>query len=249
MEKILSVENLYKVYRTSNTNVNVLKDINLYLEDGEFLAIMGKSGSGKSTFLNIVAALDSPTSGKIKLEDEEIIEMYEEPNASIYRSENIGFIFQDFNLLKDLTVEENIVLPLILKGIKEKESIEKTNEIMKELNIYNWRKHRPVQLSGGQKQRVAIARAIISNPKLLLADEPTGNLDYNTSIEILNILQNMKDKLNKSIIMVTHDPEVASYADRVLFFHDGEIIQEYKIKKDNTDIDFIMNIFKKIMRL
>ena len=127
--------------------------------------------------------------------------------------------------------------------------IEMENEIMKELNIYNWRKHRPVQLSGGQKQRVAIARAIISNPKLLLADEPTGNLDYNTSIEILNVLQNMKDKLNKSIIMVTHDPEVASYADRVLFFHDGEIIEEYMIKKDNTDIDFIMNIFKKIMRL
>ncbi|MCR1951538.1 ABC transporter ATP-binding protein [Clostridium sp. DSM 100503] len=249
MKKILSVESLCKVYRISNTNVNALKDINLYLEDGEFLAIMGKSGSGKSTFLNIVAALDSPTSGKIKLEDEEVIGMYEEPNASIYRSENIGFIFQDFNLLKDLTVEENIVLPLILKGIKEKESIEKVNEIMKELNIYNWRKHRPVQLSGGQKQRVAIGRAIITNPKLLLADEPTGNLDYNTSIEILNILQIMKNKMNKSIIMVTHDPEVASYADRVLFFHDGEIIEEYKIKKDNNDIDFIMNIFKKIMRL
>lgn len=122
-------------------------------------------------------------------------------------------------------------------------------KLMKDLNIYDWRKHRPIELSGGQKQRVAIGRAIISNPKLLLADEPTGNLDYNTSIEILNILKNTKDKLNKSIIMVTHDAEVASYADRVLFFHDGEIIEEYKLKKDNTDIDFIMNIFKKIMRL
>lgn len=249
MNKVLSVENLCKVYKTSNIDVEALKNVNLSLEEGELLAIMGKSGSGKSTFLNIVAALYSPTSGKIKLGDKEVIEIYEEPNASIYRSENIGFIFQDFNLLKDLTVEENIVLPLILKGINEKEAAEKTNEVMKELNIYDWRKHRPVQLSGGQKQRVAIGRAIISNPKLLLADEPTGNLDYNTSIEILNILQNMKTKLNQSIIMVTHDPEVASYADRVLFFHDGEIIEEYRIKRDNTDIDFIMNIFKKIMRL
>lgn len=249
MSKILSVESLRKIYKTSKIEVNALRDINLSLEEGEFLAIMGKSGSGKSTFLNIVAALDSPTSGSIKLRDKEVIEMYEEPRASIYRSENIGFIFQDFNLLKDLTVEENIVLPLILKGVKEKEAVEKTNQIMKELSIYDWRKHRPVELSGGQKQRVAIGRAIISNPQLLLADEPTGNLDYNTSIEILNILQNMKRKLNQSIIVVTHDPEVASYADRVLFFHDGEIIEEYKVKKDNTDIDFIMNIFKKIMRL
>lgn len=249
MRNILTVKNLCKTYKTSNIEVNALKNISLKVEEGEFLAIMGKSGSGKSTFLNIIGALDSPSLGNIKIYDKEVTKMYEEPMATVYRSENIGFIFQDFNLLKDLTVEENIVLPLILKGVNEKEAEKKTNEVMKDLNIYDWRKHRPIELSGGQKQRVAIGRAIISNPKLLLADEPTGNLDYNTSIEILNILKNTKDKLNKSIIMVTHDAEVASYADRVLFFHDGEIIEEYKLKKDNTDIDFIMNIFKKIMRL
>lgn len=248
MEKILSIENLTKQYKNSSVEVQALKGVSLELEEGEFVAVMGKSGSGKSTFLNIVAALDSPTSGSIKLRNEEVIDLYEEPMASEYRGKNIGFIFQNFNLLKDLTVEDNIALPLILKGINVEEALKRTEEIMKELNIYDWRKHRPIELSGGQQQRVAIGRAIITNPPLLLADEPTGNLDYNTSIEILQILQNMKQKLKQSIIMVTHDPEVATYADRVVFFHDGSIIQEYKLNEDGTDIDVIMNIFKESMR-
>lgn len=248
MEKILSIENLTKQYKNSSVEVQALKGVSLELEEGEFVAVMGKSGSGKSTFLNIVAALDSPTSGSIKLRNEEVIDLYEEPMASEYRGKNIGFIFQNFNLLKDLTVEDNIALPLILKGINVEEALKRTEEIMKELNIYDWRKHRPIELSGGQQQRVAIGRAIITNPPLLLADEPTGNLDYNTSIEILQILQNMKQKLKQSIIMVTHDPEVATYADRVVFFHDGSIIQEYKLNKDGTDIDVIMSIFKESMR-
>lgn len=248
MEKILSIENLTKQYKNSSVEVQALKGVSLEVEEGEFVAVMGKSGSGKSTFLNIVAALDSPTSGSIKLRNEEVIDLYEEPMASEYRGKNIGFIFQNFNLLKDLTVEDNIALPLILKGINVEEASKRTEELMKELNIYDWRKHRPIELSGGQQQRVAIGRAIITNPPLLLADEPTGNLDYNTSIEILQILQNMKQKLKQSIIMVTHDPEVATYADRVVFFHDGSIIQEYKLNKNGTDIDVIMNIFKESMR-
>lgn len=248
MEKILSIENLTKQYKNSSVEVQALKGVSLEVEEGEFVAVMGKSGSGKSTFLNIVAALDSPTSGSIKLRNEEVIDLYEEPMASEYRGKNIGFIFQNFNLLKDLTVEDNIALPLILKGINVEEASKRTEELMKELNIYDWRKHRPIELSGGQQQRVAIGRAIITNPPLLLADEPTGNLDYNTSIEILQILQNMKQKLKQSIIMVTHDPEVATYADRVVFFHDGSIIQQYKLNKDGTDIDVIMNIFKESMR-
>ena len=248
MEKILSIENLTKQYKNSSVEVQALKGVSVEVEEGEFVAVMGKSGSGKSTFLNIVAALDSPTSGSIKLRNEEVIDLYEEPMASEYRGKNIGFIFQNFNLLKDLTVEDNIALPLILKGINVEEASKRTDELMKELNIYDWRKHRPIELSGGQQQRVAIGRAIITNPPLLLADEPTGNLDYNTSIEILQILQNMKQKLKQSIIMVTHDPEVATYADRVVFFHDGSIIQQYKLNKDGTDIDVIMNIFKESMR-
>lgn len=248
MEKILSIENLTKQYKNSSVEVQALKGVSVEVEEGEFVAVMGKSGSGKSTFLNIVAALDSPTSGSIKLRNEEVIDLYEEPMASEYRGKNIGFIFQNFNLLKDLTVEDNIALPLILKGINVEEASKRTEELMKELNIYDWRKHRPIELSGGQQQRVAIGRAIITNPPLLLADEPTGNLDYNTSIEILQILQNMKQKLKQSIIMVTHDPEVATYADRVVFFHDGSIIQQYKLNKDGTDIDVIMNIFKESMR-
>ena len=248
MEKILSIENLTKQYKNSSVEVQALKGVSLEVEEGEFVAVKGMSGSGKSTFLNIVAALDSPTSGSIKLRNEEVIDLYEEPMASEYRGKNIGFIFQNFNLLKDLTVEDNIALPLILKGINVEEASKRTEELMKELNIYDWRKHRPIELSGGQQQRVAIGRAIITNPPLLLADEPTGNLDYNTSIEILQILQNMKQKLKQSIIMVTHDPEVATYADRVVFFHDGSIIQQYKLNKDGTDIDVIMNIFKESMR-
>lgn len=248
MNKILSIEKLIKVYKNSSIEVEALKGVDLDLYEGEFIAIMGKSGSGKSTFLNILAALDSPTSGTISLRSQKVIDFYEEPMASQYRSENIGFIFQNFNLLKDLTVEENIILPLILKGEDISEANKKTVVVMKDLGIYEFRKHRPIELSGGQQQRVAIGRAIITKPPLLLADEPTGNLDYNTSIEILNILQDMKLKLKQSIIMVTHDPEVATYADKVIFFHDGKIIDKYKLNKDKKDIDVIMNTFKKNMR-
>ncbi|HDR4911439.1 ABC transporter ATP-binding protein [Bacillus cereus] len=242
---VLSVEDLSKTYIGDGFKVNALDNISFQLHRGEMIAIMGTSGSGKSTLLNILGALDKPTLGSIKLNGKHVKDIFIEPSASLYRQENIGFIFQSFNLLKDLSVEENISLPLILKNVNKREITEKSNEIMNLLGLVKWKKHRPTQLSGGQQQRVAIGRAIITAPPIVLADEPTGNLDFNTSSEILHILVDMKRKFNQSILIVTHDANVATYADRVLFFHDGRIVDEYKCG-DYDSLDDILEKFKKI---
>lgn len=242
---ILAIEDLSKTYIGDGFKVNALNNISFKLHKGEMIAIMGTSGSGKSTLLNILGALDKPTVGSIKLKGEYIKDIFLEPFASLYRQENIGFIFQSFNLLKDLTVAENISLPLILRKTETREITQKVNEIMDILGLTKWENHRPTQLSGGQQQRVAIGRAIITSPPIVLADEPTGNLDFNTSIEILNILVNMKKKLNQSILIVTHDANVATFADRVLFFHDGRIVDEYICEK-NDSLNDILEKFKKI---
>ena len=243
---ILTVENVSKVYVGEGYSVNALNNVSFNLLRGEFVAVMGTSGSGKSTLLNILGALDEPSAGSIKLNGHVTKEMFLEPMASYYRRENIGFIFQSFNLLKDLSVEENIALPLILKG-EDKEIISsKVSEIIELMGLTNWKSHRPVQLSGGQQQRVAIGRAIITAPPIVLADELTGNLDFNTSNEILHVLVKMKERFNQSMLVVTHDPNVATYADRVLFFHDGEIVDEYRCNQ-KKDMDEIITKFKRIM--
>ncbi|MFP7416613.1 ABC transporter ATP-binding protein [Priestia filamentosa] len=244
-KKILAVNELSKIYKGEGYKVEALKNISFKLELGEMIAVMGTSGSGKSTLLNILGALDEPTAGSIELNGNHTKEMFKEPHASLYRRDNIGFIFQSFHLLKDLSVEENIALPLILKGIHKDLITPKVNQVIKLVGLMNWRKHRPIQLSGGQQQRVAIARAIITAPPIILADEPTGNLDFNTSSEILNILVDMKEQLSQSIILVTHDANVATYADRVLFFHDGNIVDEYKCEANN-DLENILEKFKLI---
>ncbi|MFP3846229.1 ABC transporter ATP-binding protein [Priestia filamentosa] len=242
---ILEIKNLTKVYEGEQHQVKALKDVSFQLELGEMIAVMGTSGSGKSTLLNILGALDEPTTGSVELNGNSSKEMFKEPHASLYRRNNIGFIFQSFHLLKDLSVEENIALPLILKGIHKDLITPKVNQVIKLVGLMDWKKHRPIQLSGGQQQRVAIARAIITTPPIILADEPTGNLDFNTSTEILNILVDMKKQLNQSIILVTHDANVATYADRVLFFHDGYIVDEYQCKANN-DLENILENFKLI---
>lgn len=247
--EVLSVVDLWKNYGAGKTEVQALKGINLKLFKGEMLAVMGSSGSGKSTLLNVIGALDSPTSGAIVINGDEVKGYHVEPYATIYRSHNIGFIFQSYNLLKDLTVEENISLPLILKGENKKTIIHKTSEILDLIGLQKWRNHRPVELSGGQQQRVAIGRAIITSPPILLADEPTGNLDYNTSIDILNMIVEMKNRLNQSIIIVTHDPQVATYADRVIFLHDGNIINKYIKDGEKGDVSVILDIFRKILEV
>lgn len=248
-EGVLSAKNILKVYERGENKVKALKGINISLNKGEMLAIMGSSGSGKSTLLNIIGALDSPTSGKILIGGKEVEDYHIEPKATRYRSENIGFIFQAYNLLKDLTVEENLALPLILKDVSKEEITNKVTKIINMVGLGGWEKHRPIELSGGQQQRVAIARALITSPPILLADEPTGNLDYNTSIEILKIIKELKEKLDQSIIIVTHDPKVATYADRIVFLHDGRIVDEYVKSGAIGDINKILNKFKNILEV
>ncbi|MBY6277913.1 ABC transporter ATP-binding protein, partial [Symbiobacterium thermophilum] len=199
------------------------------------------------TLLNILGALDEPNEGMIMLNGMVKENMFTEPYATQYRRENIGFIFQSFNLLKDLTVEENIALPLILKGKESDEIDKKVRQMLEMVGLMEWKKHRPIQLSGGQQQRVAIARALITSPPIVLADEPTGNLDFNTSTDILNVLVDMKKRFHQSMIVVTHDPFVATYADRVLFFHDGQIVDVYRCTYEQEDLDRILEKFKKIM--
>lgn len=243
---MLSVDNITKTYKRKGEDVEALKGVSFNWEKGEFLIIMGSSGSGKSTLLNILGALDSPDSGSIYLSGKYNKDYHKEPNASKYREENIGFIFQGFKLLKDLTVEDNIAVPLIIRKLPKNEIKKKVDLVLEKIDLIKHRNHKPIELSGGQQQRVAIGRAIINNPKVLLADEPTGNLDYNTSKEILKIIQKMNRELNQSIIMVTHDPLVASYGDRVLFLRDGEKYDEYKIDSKEEAYNYIINKFKEL---
>lgn len=246
-EVVLAVQDLSKTYESVDTKVRALQNVSLELKKGELLAVMGTSGSGKSTLLNILGALDKPDEGVVYVNGEVPNNMFVEPYATEYRRDNIGFIFQSFHLLKDLSVAENIALPLILSADSEEEIREKTNKILDVLGLVNWRNHRPVQLSGGQQQRVAIGRALITSPPIILADEPTGNLDFNTSNDILRVLVNMKQRFNQSMILVTHDPHIATYADRVLFFHDGENVDDYTCSHGVNDINIILDKFKKLL--
>ncbi|MGZ7151386.1 ABC transporter ATP-binding protein [Bacillus sp. BC08] len=246
-EVVLAVQDLSKTFESADTNVRALQNVSLELNKGEFLAVMGTSGSGKSTLLNILGALDKPDEGVVYVNGEVPNNMFVEPYATEYRRDNIGFIFQSFHLLKDLSVEENIALPLILSADSEEEIREKTNKILDVLGLVNWRNHRPAQLSGGQQQRVAIGRALITSPPIVLADEPTGNLDFNTSNDILRVLVDMKQRFNQSMILVTHDPHIATYADRVLFIHDGENVDDYTCTHGVNDMNIILDKFKKLM--
>jgi putative ABC transport system ATP-binding protein len=242
--KVLRVENLSKSYQSGNENIEALKKINLDLAEGEMLSAMGSSGSGKSTLLHILGALDKPDEGKIYFCEVHDKKYCEEPHATEIRSNYIGFVFQKFNLLPDFTVEENIAIPLVLAGCKADYINQAVAEKIRLVGLEGREKHRPCELSGGQQQRVAIARAIVTKPKILLADEPTGNLDYNTSKGIMELLCTMNKELNQSTIIVTHDPVIASYTDRILFFHDGILKSEYRTKKASNDISTILEIFR-----
>jgi putative ABC transport system ATP-binding protein len=189
--------------------------------------------------------LDKPTSGSIKLNGQPCHHIFQEPEASRYRLKNVGFVYQSFNLLKDLSAEDNIAVPLILLGEPESSIKARVEEVLKMLGLFACRRHRPVELSGGQQQRVAIGRAIIAKPPILLADEPTGNLDFNTTKEIMDVLLNMRAERQQTILLVTHDPVVAASADRVLFFHDGEIRDEY-VCSGMQDLDKILKRFRSI---
>lgn len=236
--KVLKVNQIEKIY-DGKLPYQALKNINFGVEKGEFTAIMGPSGSGKSTLLNVISTVDSPTSGKVIINDQEPHGMGDDKLASFRRTE-LGFIFQDFNLVNTLTVGENIMLPLTLEGISIDEMKKLTNETAEFLGIGKILNKRVFEISGGQAQRCAIARAVVHNPSLLLADEPTGNLDSKSVKDVMNLFTELNKKHQSTILMVTHDAYVASFCDRVLIIKDGMLYQE--LYKNNLQSVFYQEI-------
>lgn len=218
---LLQVTDLSKTYGHGETTVEALKNINFTVPKGEFVAIVGESGSGKSTLLNIIGAIDNPSSGKVIIDGKDIFSM-KENNLTIFRRRNIGFVFQSFNLIPELNVEQNIIFPILLDYQKPNKKY--LEELLTVLNLKDRRKHLPSQLSGGQQQRVAIGRALITRPSIILADEPTGNLDTKNSSEVISLLKNASKKYAQTIIMITHSQSIAQTADRVLKVSDGTLI-------------------------
>lgn len=225
MKSVLEVKNLRKIYGSRGNIYPALIDVNLEIREGEFVGIMGPSGAGKTTLLNMVSTIDKPTSGSVIIDGDDIVKMNED-KLSVFRRSKLGFIFQDFNLLDTLTVNENIALPLALAKVKLSEVDNNVKLVSKLLGIEDIQNKYPYEISGGQKQRTAAARAIVANPKLILADEPTGALDSKSATELLQALTNLNEKNNATIMMVTHDAFAASYCKRILFIKDGKIFTE-----------------------
>jgi putative ABC transport system ATP-binding protein len=221
---MIKIQELEKVYRTEEVETKALNKVSLEVNEGEFVAIMGPSGCGKSTLLNILGLLDEPDGGSFKFIGTEISK-FNERNRADLRKRNIGFVFQSFNLIDELTVFENVELPLIYLGVGAAERKEKVEKVLEKMQIMHRRNHFPQQLSGGQQQRVAVARAVINNPKLILADEPTGNLDSSNGNEVMELLTELNEA-GTTVIMVTHSEHDARYAHRVIRLLDGEVVME-----------------------
>lgn len=232
---ILEVRGLKKIYSTrfGGNKVEALRNVNFTVEEGEYVAVMGESGSGKTTLLNILAALDKPTNGNVVLDDKDLSKI-KEKDVAAFRRDNLGFVFQDFNLLDTFTLEDNIYLPLVLAGKNYKEMSGKLETVAKRLGILPLLKKYPYEVSGGQKQRAAVARAIITNPKLILADEPTGALDSKATDELLRLFSDI-NSTGQTIVMVTHSLKAASSANRVLFIKDGEVFHQIYRGKDTDE--------------
>lgn len=221
-KQIINLKDVFKIYKMGESNVNALAGVDLYVSEGEFVSIMGPSGSGKSTAMNLVGSLDTPTKGKIFLDQNDISHLYESDLAQI-RGRKIGFIFQTFNLIPTLTAKENIVLPMVFQGYEKEEQEKRAKELLELVELNERSGHYPNELSGGQRQRVAIARALANDPDVILADEPTGNLDSKTGGKVLDFLEKLH-KQGKTIVMVTHDQKLAEkYSERVYWLKDGKI--------------------------
>ena len=218
-DSILHLNNIQKSYFMGNQAIHVLKGINLDIFKNEYVALMGPSGSGKSTLMNILGCLDSPTDGSYILNGKDVSKMHDNDLAEV-RNKEIGFVFQQFNLLPRLSAAENVALPLVYAGVGKKERIERAMEVLKQVGLADRSHHKPNELSGGQIQRVAIARAIVNNPAIILADEPTGNLDSKTSLEVMDIFGRIQEAGN-TVILVTHEEDIAAYAKRVVRLKDG----------------------------
>lgn len=222
MEKVIETLKLCKTYKLGEVSIEVLKDVNLIINQGEFVSLMGPSGSGKSTLLYLLGGLDKPTSGSIRLKGRELSAMKDKQGSKMRRRE-IGFVFQFYNLVPNLNLEENIMLPILLDGKKLRQYKNRLDEILDLVGLSDRRKHTPRELSGGQQQRVAIARALVNEPDIILADEPIGNLDSKTGMEILELFKKINKEKGKTIVQVTHSHEAAQYGDRLINVKDGEV--------------------------
>ncbi len=226
-ESIVKLENVWKIYKLGKTDLFALRGVDLEIELGAFISIMGPSGSGKSTLLNMVGCLDVPTKGKAFLKNQDIGSLSEN-ELSFLRGKTIGFVFQEFNILPNLTVMENVTLPMIFQGVLPKEREVRAKEIINSVGLTNRVSHRGMELSGGERQRVAIARAFSNNPEMVIADEPTGNLDSVSGKKIMEILTDFHEKQGKTVVVVTHDQNIANYSEKIVNIKDGQIVVNNK---------------------
>ena len=230
MAPIIEVRDLRKVYRMGGEKIVALNHVNLEIEKGEICCLFGTSGSGKSTLLNMLAGLEKPTKGSVKIKKVHVEKM-NESQLAIFRQKYIGFVFQSYNLIPTLTAQENVALPLIFQGVSKKEREQRAKEMLEAVGLGKRLKHKPKEMSGGQQQRVSIARAFINKPQILFADEPTGNLDTHTTIEVMDIITQIARQYNQTMIIVSHDPEIADYADKIITIQDGDVLKiEKKIE-------------------
>ena len=235
-EPVIQVKNLYKVFRVGNERVRALNGVDMTIYKGEFCAIVGTSGSGKSTMLNMLAGLEKPTKGEVIIAGQHLEKMSENQLVK-FRREKVGFIFQSFNLLGTMNAIENVALPLTFRGVNKKVREEKAVKMLKRVELPKHMKHRPNEMSGGQQQRVGVARALVLDPEIIFADEPTGNLDSNTSAEVLKLMRKVVQEQNQTMVMVTHDNHLAGFADRIFHIIDGKIVKvenrsEYKEEEE-----------------
>lgn len=234
MKEIISVNNLYKLYRIGDSAVRALDGVSFGIREGEFCAIVGTSGSGKSTLLNMLAGLERPTRGEVIISGQHI-EKLKEDELVRFRRENVGFIFQSFHLLGTMNALENVALPLTFRGEARKARLKKANRMLELVSLGKHKMHMPNQMSGGQQQRVGVARALVADPKIIFADEPTGNLDSRTSEDVMRLIQKIVREQKRTLVMVTHDPHEAEYADRVLHIIDGKIVRIQENRRDREN--------------
>jgi putative ABC transport system ATP-binding protein len=234
---LIEIEDLVKHYRLGDVTVEALRGVSLRIDRGEFVAVMGASGSGKSTLMNILGCLDRPTSGSYRLDGVNVAELDRDQLAGI-RNKKIGFVFQTFNLLPRMSAAENVELPLLYNGTASRERRPRALQALQQVGLAGREDHHPSQLSGGQQQRVAIARALVNEPQMILADEPTGNLDSATSLEIMSVFQRLNRDAGITLILVTHEPDIAAVAERVLQFRDGRLVRDERVERPRSASGF-----------